>query len=298
MLTDYYYKVGGLTFRLTLPDSLEVDKLLPSFLPFRSEKDDSLLFSMTVNDTRHDHNVDDYKLLDESDNDMGHLRLYKGSMGYRVELSYISTAFTHTMQCDGLFSTAQADIDFDDCYAGQILNSLLRTTYSQAVLRYEGLSVHASTIVFQGQAFLFMGKSGTGKSTHARQWLSAFPGSQLLNDDNPIVRIIDGIPIVYGSPWSGKTPCYRNLQYPIAGIVRLEQAPCNVFEEKTDIEAFTIILPGCSFVRQDAALSGMAYDTLIALANIVSVGRLRCLPNEEAAITCRKSLKHKDLIKF
>ncbi len=292
MLTDYYYKVGGLTFRLTLPDSLDAGHLLPSFLPFRSEKDDSLLFSMTVDGTLSGHTADGYILLDESDNDMGHLRLYRGGMGYRVELNYISTAFTHTLQCDALFTTAQANIDFADSNAGQVLNSLLRTTYSQAVLRYEGISVHAAAVTLQGLAYLFMGKSGTGKSTHARQWLSAFPESELLNDDNPIVRIVDGSPVVYGSPWSGKTHCYRNLQYPIGGIVRLEQAPCNSFEEKTDIEAFTTILPGCSLVRQDITLSGMAYDTLVALADAVSVGWLRCLPNEESAILCCNSLRN------
>ncbi len=40
-----------------------------------------------------------------------------------------------------------------------------------------------------------------------------------------------------GSPWSGKTPCYRNVSHPIAGIVRLSQAPQNRIRRLRSIEA-------------------------------------------------------------
>ena len=63
-----------------------------------------------------------------------------------------------------------------------------------------------------------MGKSGTGKSTHSRLWLENVPGATLLNDDNPIVRLTLVGAIVYGSPWSGKTPCYKNESAPLAGV--------------------------------------------------------------------------------
>ena len=46
-----------------------------------------------------------------------------------------------------------------------------------------------------------------------------------MNDDNPIVRVIDGKAFVYGSPWSGKTPCYRNVVAPIAAFIQLHQQP-------------------------------------------------------------------------
>jgi hypothetical protein len=42
----------------------------------------------------------------------------------------------------------------------------------------------------------------------------------------------DGRVIVYGTPWSGKTPCYRNLQMPVGAYVRLEQYPENVIRPK------------------------------------------------------------------
>lgn len=60
---------------------------------------------------------------------------------------------------------------------------------------------------------------------HSRLWLEHIPDSDLLNDDNPIVRFYPtGEVIVYGSPWSGKTPCYRNEAVPVGAFVRLKQA--------------------------------------------------------------------------
>ena len=42
---------------------------------------------------------------------------------------------------------------------------------------------HASVVTNNGLAYLFLGKSGTGKSTHSRLWLSYIAGTKLLNDD-------------------------------------------------------------------------------------------------------------------
>ena len=71
------------------------------------------------------------------------------------------------------------------------------------------------------------GRIRHGKSTHTRLWQEHIPGARLLNDDSPIIRMYQGQATAFGSPWSGKTPCYRNISRPIAGIVRLSQAPAN-----------------------------------------------------------------------
>ena len=52
------------------------------------------------------------------------------------------------------------------------------------------LEMHASVVVNSGKAFLWLAKSGTGKSTHSQLWLDNDPGSLLLTDDNPVVRVM------------------------------------------------------------------------------------------------------------
>ncbi|MBO6066250.1 MAG: transposase, partial [Lachnospiraceae bacterium] len=84
------------------------------------------------------------------------------------------------------------------------------------------LLMHASVTMHAGKGYLFLGKSGTGKSTHSQLWINNIEGCELLNDDNPVLRVEDdGSVRVYGSPWSGKTPCYRNLDVPVGAIVDL-----------------------------------------------------------------------------
>jgi serine kinase of HPr protein (carbohydrate metabolism regulator) len=56
---------------------------------------------------------------------------------------------------------------------------------------FSTLKLHASVIEKEGRALLFLGKSGTGKSTHSRLWQQYVPGCSLLNDDEPVVRVND-----------------------------------------------------------------------------------------------------------
>ena len=55
-------------------------------------------------------------------------------------------------------------------------------------------------------------------------WLRCIPGCDLMNDDNPVVRVIDGEAMIYGSPWSGKTPCYRQVKAPLGAITQIDRA--------------------------------------------------------------------------
>lgn len=69
--------------------------------------------------------------------------------------------------------------------------------------------MHASVVATEtGKGYLFLGKSGTGKSTHTGLWLQQFSDCHLLNDDNPIVHVdsLGKQATVFGSPWSGKNP--------------------------------------------------------------------------------------------
>ncbi len=42
--------------------------------------------------------------------------------------------------------------------------------YGVMTVPYQTVAIHTSTIVCQGKAVLFLGESGTGKSTHTRLW--------------------------------------------------------------------------------------------------------------------------------
>ena len=146
------------------------------------------------------------------------------------------------------------------------------------------IAIHSSVIVSRERGVLFLGESGTGKSTHTRLWRENIEGATLLNDDSPIVRIVDGKALVFGSPWSGKTPCYKNLSYPIAGFCRLSQAPHNLIRRLHPLAAIGALLPSCppAFAHDDYLQDGIC-STLGALLKQVGAYHLECLPDKAAA---------------
>jgi len=155
------------------------------------------------------------------------------------------------------------------------------------------IAIHSSTIVADGRAILFLGESGTGKSTHTRLWRENIEGARLLNDDSPIIRVINGELRVYGSPWSGKTPCYKNESYPIAGFCRLAQAPYNKIDRLPTIMAIGALLPSCPPIfAHDEYLQDYICKSIGEAIRLAPAYRLECLPNSAAA-----ELSHATIIK-
>lgn len=211
MRNEYFFRVAGLLFSVSLPSGWDAEALLPSFRPFRCGAcpEGKRIFRLLAATLPFAGGGERAELLGESSNDMGHVRLLRTPDGYRTEISYgpSAGAAVHVMVSDPAFDNAAAFLRPEDPYLGEALSSMLRILYAQAALVRDAVSVHASCVSLEGRGYLFLGRSGTGKSTHARRWMEAFPGCRLLNDDNPVLRVEDGTVTAYGTPWSGKTPC-------------------------------------------------------------------------------------------
>ena len=193
---------------------------------------------------------------------------------------------------DKMFSTSIAYVDWKDKSASLILTSFLMIAFAQSAVLHETFIIHASVVEKDGKGYAFLGKSGTGKSTHSLLWLRYVEGTELLNDDNPAIRIEeDGNVYVYGTPWSGKTPCYKNSRAPLKALVRLEQAPANCFTWKEGADALIALLPSCSSMRWNTLLYTGMCNLLEAVIGKVKVGYLKCLPNENAVRLCYNEIK-------
>ena len=158
------------------------------------------------------------------------------------------------------------------------------TLFNIAALPHGAVAFHSSVIRYRGKGVLFLGESGTGKSTHTRLWREHIPAAELPNDDSPIIRATEREAIVFGSPWSGKTPCYRNESCQITAVVRLSQAPHNHIRRLRPIEAIGALLPSAppAFAR-DERLSDDTCGLLSRLIAQVPVYHLECLPDAAAA---------------
>ena len=168
------------------------------------------------------------------------------------------------------------------------VNNALMVMYALATANKRTALFHSSVVSYQGRGYMFLGHSGTGKSTHSSLWLKYIEGTELVNDDNPVVRVLDNDEVwVYGSPWSGKTPCYRNVSYPVGAIVKLSQAPYNKIEPLKGIKAYAAVVPSISGKRWDKELAEGLHETENLIAQHARVWHLDCLPDEAAAQLCR-----------
>jgi hypothetical protein len=169
-------------------------------------------------------------------------------------------------------------------YELYLLRFALWVGFGLMTCRKDTLAIHSSCIVYRDKAVLFLGESGTGKSTHTRLWRENIPGAVLLNDDSPMIRVEDGKVWAYGSPWSGKTPCYKNERYELKGCVRLSQAPYNRIQKLTVLQSVGALHPSCApeFAYDDYLYDGVS-RTLNGILSAVPCFHLACLPDEAAA---------------
>ena len=173
-----------------------------------------------------------------------------------------------------------------------VIDNALMIMFALATADKGTVLFHAAAVSHEGRGYMFLGPSGTGKSTHASLWQRYIAGTALVNDDNPVVRIDeDGSATVYGSPWSGKTPCYRNVRYPLGAIVVLSQAPYNKIERLSGIYAYAALMESISGKRWDERIADGLHQTENALASSLPVWHLECLPDEAAAHLCCNNVK-------
>lgn len=215
--------------------------------------------------------------------------LYRHSSGYLFEMVKGSELYLFAKEDNnprvesnyGLYSKVDASL----------LRFGLWMMFGLCTVPLGAIAIHSSVLVKDDFAVLCLGESGTGKSTHTRLWREHIDGTTLLNDDSPIIRMVDGVPTAFGSPWSGKTPCYRNLSYPIRGFMRLSQAPHNKIRRLSVLEAIGALLPSCppAFAFDDSLQDALC-NTLSDMIATASVYHLECLPDAAAAQTAYNTI--------
>lgn len=284
------YKVAEHYFSIeACQESFLWEIMKESYGPFQVDEAEAVLFSVTVKDeigyeggeliySDHDRAQEGFISLDVYGSEKGYLFLLTQPRSSEPNARlFISSDYT----------CAEVSLHGRKIEQWLTFNSAIDFCYLLATARLDTLLTHSSAIVHEGKAYLFLGKSGTGKSTHSRMWLSAIEGSILMNDDHPVVRVgEDGIPVAYGSPWSGKTNCYKNMSAPVGGIVRISRAPHNKAIRLMPIQAYASLMTSCSGMTWVKELADGKDRALQTVVSKVPCWVMECLPDEDAARVC------------
>lgn len=288
------FRIAELNVRIIFEDSRWNSMyLLPSFGPFRVDhfEDDDIFFQLTVDDTLCAYPKEKREHIRNFDTGNGDTLVDKlDNGGYQYIIRDIKGADCCLLESDKDFRNCRCALNGNynmRCFG---LNNALMLIFAFAGSLRQTLLIHASLVRQNGYGYAFIAKSGTGKSTHVSLWLRYIPGCDLMNDDNPIVRFIDGTPYIYGGPWSGKTPCYRNVKAKLGAITRIDRAPKNSIEKLSPIEAFASFLPSCSSMKWDKDIFNHICDTITKVVETTGIYTLHCRPDKEAAILCNKTI--------
>lgn len=284
------YRIGGHIVSVDFRSSLAPESLLPNLTPFLHSGEGQPVTSISLeDDIPWTENSQEIGVFDVGGSNHAVLRTPEG--GYQFLVYDAGEHLCSRMETDANFSLCRVQMyEGTQAQRNYGANNCVMMAYAFATATLDTLLVHSSVIRCEGYGYLMTAPSGTGKSTHTHLWYTTIPGCDLMNDDNPVIRIVDGQPMVYGSPWSGKTPCYRNIEAPIGGIVRIKQRPENSIRPLGAVEAFTMLLPACSNMKWDERISSGVCDSITKFVAGCGIWELGCLPNGEAAILCHDTV--------
>ena len=282
------YEVAGFKFAVEMPDNAAEWSELAHYEPFLSEDSGTMVFVAELVEKMPDMSGKQLVTASCIAKDQPRIELYELDGQWLMEAAPDMDAPARVyLLTDKAFSKAQFRVLGSSRFS---VNTVLMLMFALSTACLDTLLMHASVTMKDGKGYLFLGKSGTGKSTHSQLWINNIGGCSLLNDDNPALRVVDGVTRVYGTPWSGKTPCYRNLDVPVGAIVDLHQAKKNAIRRQSMVEAYASIYVSFSGYRFIKSMANGFHATNEKIVTSVPCYSLDCLPNAEAAWLCYKTV--------
>lgn len=159
----------------------------------------------------------------------------------------------------------------------------------RVMMEFDALVLHASHVLTrQGEALLFSGPCGIGKSTQAALW-AANAGAEVVNGDRTLIRL--GKPATAnGIFFAGTSRINVRHTAPLRAIVLLGQSQENRLQRTGGKEAFLALLAQCTYHPADPESVKQATNILAKLISAVPVYRLDCRPDASAVKLLEEAL--------
>lgn len=156
-------------------------------------------------------------------------------------------------------------------------------------LKHHAILLHASYIVYNGQAILFTAPSGNGKSTQADLW-AAHAGAEIINGDRALIFYQDGQWYAGGFPVCGSSPHCLNRTAPLKAIVYLDKAPANLLRRLSGFQPVNYIYSQSFVNRWNSDDCRAISDMILALADGVPIFHYECTKEPDAVTHLRDAI--------
>ncbi len=172
---------------------------------------------------------------------------------------------------------------------GYIENICLYRSICKQLPVLNRMLLHAAILEYDGRGYAFLGKSGTGKSTHTGLWLKYLDGAKIINGDKPILWEEGDRVLACGTPWMGKEGLGINAVSPLKGLCFLEQAKENSIKRLTPSEAAFKTF-GQILIPTDDENAVKTLELTDKIVSKIPCYLLRCNISEEAVKTSFEAL--------
>jgi hypothetical protein len=188
----------------------------------------------------------------------------------RNALRRVQSEFSYVLD-DASLELGASGAEFHGVRHEYALDSLLRILLSAVLLPGRGFLLHAASVVRNGHAYIFAGRSGAGKSTVA----SLSPKGSVLSDEISLLRCVDGCWQAFGTPfWGEFRAAGMNRHFPIKAIYFLRQDRQDRFEPLSAKQVLRALLPCVLFFSSDQRANEALLGTLLDLVKRVPAYRL------------------------
>lgn len=161
-------------------------------------------------------------------------------------------------------------------------NWLLYLPLKKVMLPFGRMIIHASAVIYRGEAYVFSAPSGSGKSTQADIWNREF-GAEIINGDKVILSLENGRVIAHGGPAAGSSGIYKNICAPVAAIMLLGKSEENRIEMLSPSAAYLGLYSEALKSVDDPDFNRALLPETEKVVKNVPVARLLCRPDRSAA---------------
>lgn len=198
--------------------------------------------------------------------------------GYLTDEEPVLTVTAADEEIDAEMAITNGEFSRDICEA-----TCIHRAATRALVKYGVMLIHSAVITVDGEAYVFMAKSGVGKSTHIRLWQKVYGDrAVVLNGDKPYFTFEDGVFTAHGTPWRGKEFLGSDMKAPVKGICILRRGLENQISPATASDAVgqifhQVLLP------QDGAELASFMTMMDRIIKSVPMYNLYCNMDDDAA---------------
>lgn len=158
---------------------------------------------------------------------------------------------------------------------------LFEALYIPEILAREGILIlHASFVIYNGEAIVFAGDKQVGKTTQAQLW-EKYENAEIINGDRTALKISDGRLYAVGIPFCGSSEISADKSAPVRATVFPSIAEKTQIVRRSGIGIFTDILKLLTYCRQAERETALASDIAEFITSRTDVYSMPCTPDEE-----------------